>query len=196
MSNDTVKGLLEEVKNLSELMLDLAYSAVFFKNKEIAKEVMILLERFEDIEERLYEKLFVASRGNENQSFISVIELTESGKNVAMAARNLADMVLEEKELHPVIHEALEESEETIKRVKLAEKSILAGKTLRELKLGSEVGVAVIGIRRGEGRQARWIFRPRGGAKLEKDDILMAVGQDEACEKFARLASGKLRRLH
>ncbi|MBI3335494.1 MAG: hypothetical protein HY001_03270, partial [Candidatus Portnoybacteria bacterium] len=47
MNRDTVKDLLEEIKNLSELILDLAYSALFFKNKDIAKEVMLSFEKFE-----------------------------------------------------------------------------------------------------------------------------------------------------
>ena len=34
MSNTNVKILLEELKDTSELMLDLAYSSIFFNNKE------------------------------------------------------------------------------------------------------------------------------------------------------------------
>lgn len=191
MQHDTVKDLLEEIKNLSELMLDMAYSAVFFKNKEIAEEVMLSFERFEDLEERLYKKLFVAFRGEAAASLISVIDIIESAKSVAMAARNLAEMIVEGKELHPVIHEALEESDETVERVTLSPRSVLAGKTLKELQLGSEVGISVIGIRRGDDKAHKWIFYPRGDTKLETGDIVIGVGSNESCQKFVDLASGK-----
>lgn len=190
---DTVKDLLEEIKNLSELMLDLAYSGVFLKNKEIAKEVLSSFERFEGLEERLYKKLFVAFRGQTDGSFISVIDIVESAKNVAMAAKNLAQMIVQGKELHPVIHQALEESDERIERVSIGSHSVLAGKALKELQLGSEVGVVVIGIRRQEEKRDKWIFYPRGETSLQGGDIVIVVGSNDSCQKFTKLALGKLK---
>ena len=195
MQNDTVKDLLEEIKNLSGLMLDLAYSAVFFRNKEIANEVLLSFEKFEDLEERLYKQLFAASRGQAEQALISVIDVVESGKNVAMAARNLAEMISEGKTLHPVIHEALEETDETIQRATIVPNSILAHKSLKELQLGAEVGITVIGIRRGEEKEGRWIFYPRGSTVFEEGDVVIGVGSNESCSKFFHLATGKLKEL-
>ena len=86
---ENVKSLMAEVKNLSELMLDLAYSSVFFESKEIAKEVVLLFSNLEDLEERLYFHLFAASRGKQPSRFISVIDMVESSKLVATAARNM-----------------------------------------------------------------------------------------------------------
>jgi uncharacterized protein with PhoU and TrkA domain len=42
-----VKDLLAEAKDASELMVDLAYAAVFFNDEKLAEEV-------EDLQERLY----------------------------------------------------------------------------------------------------------------------------------------------
>ena len=39
---DTVKALLVELKDASELMVDLAYAAVFFNEEKLAEEVMRL----------------------------------------------------------------------------------------------------------------------------------------------------------
>lgn len=195
MQNDTVKDLLEEIKNLSGLMLDLAYSAVFFRNKEIANEVLLSFEKFEDVEERLYKQLFAASRGHAEQALISVIDVVESGKSVAMAARNLAELIADGKTLHPVIHEALEETDETIQRATIVPNSVLANKSLKELKLGAEVGIMIIGVRRGEEKARRWIFHPRGRTVLEAGDIVIGVGSNESCSKFFALATGKLKEL-
>ena len=38
----SIKNILIEMKNMSELMVDLAFSAVLFNNKELAEEVLKL----------------------------------------------------------------------------------------------------------------------------------------------------------
>lgn len=191
---DNVKDLLEEVKNLSGLMLDLAYSAVFFKNIEIAEEVILSFDKFKDLEERLYKELFAASRGEKSGSLISVIEIIESAKTVTLAARNMAEMILDGRELHPVIHEALKDSDETIVRAVLSFNSLLTGKTLKYLQLGAEVGIVIVGIRRkyGEGKDHEWIFYPRGSVEFQEGDVVIGIGSHESCEKLTDLASGKL----
>ncbi|MBI3335359.1 MAG: potassium channel protein, partial [Candidatus Portnoybacteria bacterium] len=135
--------------------------------------------------------LFAAFRGSAEHSLITVIDVVESAKNVARAARHLAKMILEGKELHPVIHEALEETDETIERVTISSRSILANKSLKELELGSEVGISVIGIRRGDEKVYKWIFYPHGSSMLRAGDVVIGVGSNESCEKFIDLASGK-----
>lgn len=185
---DTVKDLLEEIKNLSQLMLDLAYSSVFFKNKEIAEEVNLLYERLEILEEHLYMHLFAASRGHNMKSFLSVVEFVESGKKIATAARDMSNMVLADRLLHPVIKSALRESDESITRVKIAKKSILANKSLGDLKLRSNTGVDIIAIRRGK----RWIFDPRKNTMLKMGDIVTGIGPATACNALNLIAEGKL----
>src|SRR3989338_6497783 len=100
---ENVKDLIEEVKNLSELMLDLAYSSVLFESKDIAKEVLLLFNNLDSLTERLYLHLFAASRGKFSNRLISVIDIIESSKMVAAAARNMSELVLEGAELHPIV---------------------------------------------------------------------------------------------
>ena len=94
MSNKNVKTSLEELKDTSALMLDLAYSSIFFNNKEIAEEVTLLYKKIENLEEDLYMHLFSASRGIYNSKLISLIDIVESTKSIANAARNLANLVI------------------------------------------------------------------------------------------------------
>ncbi|MCD6368155.1 MAG: potassium channel protein, partial [Candidatus Aenigmarchaeota archaeon] len=171
---NNIKELLEELKNLSELMLDLAYSAVFFENKEIAKEVLLLHERLEDIEEDLYMHLFAVSK-KMSPRLISVIELVETSKDVALAAKNIAEMVIDGKSLHPVIKQALSEADESIVMVKVKKSSLLSNKTLGDVKLRSNTGIDVIAIRRGK----RWIFDPQKNTRIKPGDVLICIGTVE-----------------
>ncbi len=186
---ENVKDLLEELKNLSQLMMDLAYSAVFFKNREIATEVMLLYERLEELEERLYLHLFAASRGKIMKKLISVIDLVESSKTVATAARNLSELVIEGKELHPVIKHALQDSDEVVGRCTVSKKSSLNNMTIGEVRIRSTTGSDVIAIRRGSEHEGKkWIFDPQKNTMIYQDDILICIGPSASCNKLRELA--------
>ena len=187
-----VKDLIQDVKNLSGLMLNLAYSSVFFESKEIAKEVIILYNDIEAIEGNLYLHLFAASRGaHQAKRLIGVIELAESAKFVANAARNMAEMVLEGRELHPIIKDALHESNESIARETVLKKSILVGKSLGDMKLRTETGANIIGIK----RNGKWIFDPQETARICEEYVLIFVGSKESCKRLHKLARGELKKL-
>src|SRR3989344_6518110 len=170
--SETVKDIIEDVKNLSELMLEMAYSSVFFESKDIAKEVMILYNDLEELEEKLYLHLFAASRGRPSQRLISVIDIAESAKLVANAAKNLSETVLEGRKMHPIIKEALKESDESISRAVVSSKSILKDKTLADLRLRTEMGMHIIAIKRGN----KWIFNPKKDTQIFENDMLIGNG--------------------
>jgi uncharacterized protein with PhoU and TrkA domain len=186
---ENVKELVEEIKNMSELMLDLAYSSVLFESKDIAKEVKLLHEKLEEMEEKTYLHLFAASRGKQAKKMISVIDIVESAKWVAFAAKNLSNMVIEGSALHPVIKEALKESDESITKAIITRNSILCNKTIGELRLRTEMGLSILAIRRGE----RWIFDPKKQTDMKEGDILICVGPSYSCEKLRKIAIGKVK---
>ncbi len=167
---ENVKDLLEDLKNTSELILDLGYSSVLFENKEIAKEVEILYDNIDDIEEKLYLHLFAAARGRPSKKLIGVMDIVESAQLVSQAARNLAELTLSGRKLHPIIKDALKDTDETIFRSKAG--NYVSGKTLLELGLRKKYGVNIIAIR----RHKKWVFNPKKNTKLKKNDILMCVG--------------------
>lgn len=185
--NGNVKDLLEELKNLSELMLDLAYSSVFFKNKDIANEVELLYERLEQLEENLYLHLFAASRGRILRKLISIIDIVESAKTVASAAKNMSELVAEGKDLHPIIKSALAESEECTAKCTVLKKSTLVNKSFEEARVRTNTGAHVIAIRRGK----KWIFNPKKAEKMLENDILICVGPKNACGRLLKLAHGR-----
>ena len=188
---ENVKDLMEEIKDLSELMLDLAYSSVLFESKDIAKEVKLLHDRLEEMEEKIYLHLFAASRGKLAKKMISVIDLVESAKWVAFAAKNLSNMVLEGSALHPIIKEALKESDESITKAIITRNSMFHNKSIGEFRLGTEMGVHIIAIRRGD----RWIFDPRKHTEMKEGDILICVGPSSSCDRLRKIAIGKVKKI-
>lgn len=178
---------LVELKNTSELMLDLAYSSVLLNSRDLAEEVEALEEHMDDLHTEF--ELMVLSSGfesEESRDFLGLIRLGVVTETIADAAAEIADVVRRGLEPHQVLKMVIEEAEETVTRVQVSKKSPLVGKTLREAQIHEETGMWILVVRRGN----RWI-RPKPETKIEAGDILIASGYAEGEEDFIKLARGE-----
>jgi len=189
MNKKTVEDIVLEIKDKSELMVDLAYSSLLYDNKTIAKEVYDL----EDFIDSLYKNLQRQTLENvENKKLsindaLTVLRLAEAGEQIADAAQEIADVELRDVELHPILKMSIRESDVVFSRVQVNENSILSNKTLGELKLASETGMVVIAMRHGD----KWLYGPTKNTKIDSGDILFAKGPEDAEKHLINLASGK-----
>jgi len=186
ISEQLVKKIVE-LKDTSELMLDLAYSALLLNSKELAKEVEELEEHVDDLHTEF--ELLALSSGfspEESKDFLGLIRLGVVTEAIADAAAQIAEVVLRELKPHPILKMVIEEADETVTRVQVAENSPLVGKTLREAEIPEKTGMWVLAIRRGN----KWI-RPRPNTKIQAEDILIASGYAEGEEDLAKLATTK-----
>ncbi len=186
---DNVKEIFVEMKNTAELMVDLAYSAVLFREKEMAEEVLELEEYLDLLNYNLMVRAVLSARNlRDAERITSILQMGRSIDEISNAAADLAKMVIEEK-LHPLINEVILESEETIGKVEVSPESILVGKTLKELDLATNTGVWVAAIRRGR----RWIFDPDEDTKIMPGDIIIGRGTRTALEYLKEIAKGILK---
>ena len=184
ISEQLVKKIVE-LKDTSELMLDLAYSALILNSKELAKEVEELEEHVDDLHTEF--ELLALSSGfspEESKDFLGLIRLGVVTEAIADAAAQIAEVVLRELKPHPILKMVIEEADETVTRVQVAKNSPLVGKTLREAEIPEKTGMWVLAIRRGN----KWI-RPRPNTKIQAEDILIASGYAEGEEDLAKLAT-------
>ncbi|WP_456368044.1 potassium channel family protein [Thermococcus sp.] len=184
-----VKDIFVEMKNTAELMVDLAYSAALFKEKEMAEEVLELEEYLDILNYNLTVRAVLAARNlKEAEQITSILQMARAIDDISNAAADLAKMVLEEK-IHPLITEVIMESEETIGKVVVSPNSVLVGKTLEELDLSTNTGVWIIAIRRGK----RWIFDPDEDTKILPGDILIGRGTRTALDYLKEIARGNIK---
>ena len=177
---------LVELKDTSELMLDLAYSSIILNSPELAREVQELEEQMDDLHTRF--ELLVLSSGftpDESKDFLGLIRLGVVTEEIADAAAKLGEVVLRRLKPHPILKLAVEEAEETVTSAQVSEKSILNGKTIKEARIADETGMWILAIKRGK----RWI-RPKPTTRIMAGDVLIASGYAEGEEDFKRLASG------
>lgn len=180
-----IGDMLVELKDTSELMLDLAYSSILLNSRELAEEVQALEEHMDKLHTDF--ELLVLSAGiqpKESKNFLGLIRIGVVTENIADAAAQIAEVVLRGIEPHPVLALAIEEAEETVVRVQVSEESTLAGKTLREAQVHEETGMWILVVRRG----GKWV-RPSPHLKIDVDDMLIASGYAEGEEDLKKLAS-------
>jgi uncharacterized protein with PhoU and TrkA domain len=165
---DRAVDVLVEMKNVSEVAIGLAYSALLFKDQSLALEVWVLRSAAEQLEPS-------PLRG--------LLHLGAAAEELGDAAQQMVWLVEESEEMHPILALALGETDEVIARIPVSPGSFLDGKTLAEAQLELETGYYLLAIR----RAGRYLYRPRGMVRLEAGDELIGSGPDEGRERFAEL---------
>jgi uncharacterized protein with PhoU and TrkA domain len=189
MKRQSVEDIVLEIKDKSELMIDLAYSSLLYDNETIAKEVYDL----EDVIDVLYQNLQRQTLENVEKKKLSindaltVLRLADAGEQIADAAQEIADVELRDVELHPILKMSIRESDVVFTRVKVEPGSILSGKTLGELKLGSETGMYIRAMRHGN----RWLYGPDKNTRIDAEDVLFARGPEDGEKHLVDLATGE-----
>jgi uncharacterized protein with PhoU and TrkA domain len=174
-----------ELKNTSELMIDLAYSSLMLNSKNLAEEV----ERLEEYVDQLhtdFELLALTSdfKKEEASGFLGLIRLGVATEKIADAAAEMAEVVLRGIEPHPVLKLAIREAEETVTQACVTKGSPLINKTLKEARVHEEAGMWVLAIKRG-GKS----LRPKPETTIQLGDILIASGYAEGVDDLKKLAS-------
>ena len=183
----SIKNILIEMKNMSELMVDLAYSAVLFNSKDAAEEVLKLENKVNSMNYEIKKESLVAARSYEDaEKLTALLEVAEAAESIANAAKDLADLVITGFKPHPVFKMVMSESDKMIVRVSVELDSDLANKTLGELLLVNRTGMRVIAIRRGDS----WIYGPDKNTLILPDDTLLLKGTEAGADLLEKLASG------
>ncbi len=183
---DRAVDLIVEMKNMSELAVGLAYSAMLFYNKEIAEEVRYIEDKMDGMRYELQHWVLESAKNIEDVDKLrGLLHLADASEAISDAAYDIADVVLREIEPHPIMAIAVRESDEVVTKLQIAQGSEVARKSLGELKLETETGVHIMAVKRGE----RWIYSPSARTVLCAGDILIARGTMSGEELLIEMCS-------
>src|SRR6266516_3436055 len=172
-----VKELLVELKDASELMVDLAYAAVFFNEEKLASEVR-----------RLRIMAMLAARSPEDaEAMAGVLWIADAIENIGDAASDIARVVSASLGIPDVLRPDLRHADEMTARVKVREQAPAGGRTLRELSLPTETGMWVMAIRSG----IDWRFDPGPDDVVSEHDVLLIRGPEEGVNPVRQLAGAE-----
>jgi len=184
-SPTSVRELVLEMKNLSELMIDLAYSAALFNDKELAEDVIELENRIDNLSLLLEIHIMVAARDPEDaEALLAVSRIGSAADKISDAAADIAAIILHDIGVHPIVTEIFEKVEERLMRTKVTGGSVLVGKRIHELDLAAKMGVDIIAI----GRNKDWIINPEEDEVIKNGDVLIARGASSGIKEIKELA--------
>src|SRR4249919_2202338 len=182
---NTVKDLLIELKDASELMVDLAYAAVFFNEEKLAEEVMRLDERSAGHLRRLRTMAMLAARSPEDaEGMAGVLWIADAIQRIGAAASDVARVIAARLGIPDALRPDLRHADEMTARVKVGASAPVIGRALRELSLPTETGMWVMAIRSG----IEWQFDPGPDDVLSESDVLLVRGPEEGVTLLRELA--------
>ncbi|WP_435062958.1 potassium channel family protein [Halobaculum sp. EA56] len=200
------------MKNMSELAVDLAYGAVLFDSRGVAEEVSELEAEVDALQSRFEAwTLRAAARVDDPVSLRGLVHLAVATEEISDAAVEISEGVLRGLDTHPVVAEAVEESDEVIVRLAVAAGSDLAGATLGDREVKTETGMRVIAVRRGgddagassdaggvadadgdgggeDDDEDDWVVSPGPETRIRAGDVLIAKGTRAGAERLSALA--------
>ena len=180
--------IIVEMKNISELCVGLAYFALLYNEEEIAKEVEFLEEKMDTMKYDLQRWVLQTARAIDDVGKLrGLLHLASSSELVSDAALDMANVVLRGMVPSRLLQLAVRDSEEIITQVVVEVGSQADGKSLGELKLGTETGMYVLAIR----RRGWWIYDPSASTVLKGNDTLIARGTINGEELLRELCSSQ-----
>jgi len=179
---DRAVDVLVEMKNLSEVAVGLAYSALVLGDRGLASQVGRLEGRLDEMNDRL--ELWVLRAASENldpSPLRGLLHLANAAEDIGDQARQMTWIIEQGEAVHPILEIALGDSDEVVVELPVAAGSPADGASLGSLALNIEPGFTVLAIRRGE----RYVYRPSGATSLSAGDEIIASGPDEGRENLA-----------
>lgn len=181
----TVKDMLVGAKDAAELMVDLAYAAVFFDDESLGREVLRLEERMDLLLVDLRRVCMLATRTPEDADQLAdVLSMAVAIEGIADAAEDIARVQLKGLGVPVELREDLRHATEITARVKVRADNELEGRPLRDLELPARTGMWVIAIR----RDVDWTFGPTGEEVLREGDRLFLQGPPDGVDRVRELA--------
>ena len=183
-----IKELLVEMKDISELIVDLAYSAVLFNSNEIGEEVRYLEVRMNKLNYQIRMMAMLAVRATDDaEKLAGILQIAEAAENISNAATGIVDL-LSVKHSHPILPHLIRESDENLRPIEICARSSACDKDIATLNIGSETGVRIIAIRRGKD----WIYGPGKKTVLKAGDMIIGRGPDSGLQTLNDFLKGKI----
>lgn len=181
-----VRELLTEARDISDLIIDLAYASILYEEKELAERVRELENRMDELMYQLRALVAISVRNLDDAKGVTgILQVASAAESITNAAGDLANLVIRNIEIHPVVKESLKEAHEKISRIKIGEDSDLAGEKLRDLSLPSRFAVWILAVKRGES----WTVSPDSREVIEEGDIIFLRGPRDGIDKFCYMAN-------
>lgn len=183
----SAKDALKQIKDLSSIIVDLAYSSIIYEDKGLADEVKELRDLAVKLNYLLTMSLQVAVRdGRDAQATIPLVVLGQASKDIANSATDISNVLLKGFTVHQTIKDLSQRVARDLMRGKISEESILKGYAIKDITEKMNYSVTIYGLR----QNGKWIIKPDKGIKLEAGDLILASGSSSGISLLKLLVGG------
>ena len=181
-----LRVMLTEAKDMSELMVDLAYAALYFGDPDMAEEVDELNDDMRELVQDMRSVCVLAGRNlKEAEALASVLQVISSMQRIGDDAVDIARIVTHRLGIPRELVADLSAAEEVAHRVLVREGSSMARRPLDRLELPTVTGMRVTAVRRGR----EWITdEVDGDLVLQPGDVLFLHGPPAGIGRIRELA--------
>src|SRR3954452_25489178 len=181
-----MKAMLSEAKDTSELMVDLAYAALYFNDMDMAEEVDELEEWLSDLVHDMRSVAVLAVRSpREADAMASVLQVIGAIERIGNAAVDISRIVTRQLGIPRALVADLWSAEEVSHRVRVREGSHMAHRSLADLELPVAAGMSVVAVR----REREWVTDVRGDEIILPGDVLFLQGAAMGISRLRAMAS-------
>ena len=182
----SLRVMLAEAKDTSELMTDLAYAAVYFNDPGMCEEVVQLEERLNDLVQDMRAVCILAvRRPKEAEAMASVLAVISAIEGIGNAAIDITRIVTHRLGIPAELIADLSNAEEVSHRVWVREGSHLAHRPLSAMELPVATGMRVMAVR----RDRSWITEIDGELVILPGDVLFLRGSPAGLVRLHELAA-------
>src|SRR5437588_9819886 len=184
-----LRTMLSEAKDTSELMIDLAYAALYFGDVAMADEVDELEGRLSELVHEMRAVCVLAARSpRDADAMASVLQVVGAIERVGNAAVDISRIVTRRLGIPRALVADLAAAEEVSHRVRVRDGSQMAHRPLADLELPTEVGMRVVAVR----RDRTWITDVQGDEVLLPGDVMFLQGTPAGVAELRALAGAPL----
>jgi Uncharacterized conserved protein len=184
----SVREILTEMKDISEVIVDLAYASIMYNSQDMADSVMEFEDEMDELKYAIREKVMLAARTKEDARQLSgILQVASAADRISHAAGEIVKLLEVPLEKRPFLPTIINESEEKIKMTKINVSSDMAGNTIDALAVEAVTGMKIIALKNRQG----WIYDPEEDVKLRAGDDIVVRGTEDGFRRLTEFASGQ-----
>ena len=184
----SVQEILTEMKDKSEVIVDLAYASLMYNSRDMADKVSEIEDEMEDLKYAIRVKTLVAARSIEDAKQLSgILQVASAADRISQSAGEIVKLLDVPAEKRPFINNIIRESDEKFRAIRISDKSDMVGNTLGHLAVEALTGARVIAIKNRRG----WIYDPDDDIKVHAGDDIIVRGFDDGFDRLTEYAQGK-----
>lgn len=182
----TVREILTEMKDTSELIVDLAYAALLFNSSEIAEEVRLLEIQMDKLKYQLEMTVMLAARNPEDaEKLAGVLQVANATEHISNAAGDMVNLLKIPAKKRPFLTSLLKEADEIIAFIRVPGRR--DAEEISRIYENVSPGIRVLAVK----RQKRWIYGPEDDFKIRGSDAIVVTGPENSVEELRKYLEAK-----